>query len=199
MSRIIKIETSVISKNWPFPSSPGLCIITRLSAQPSIWQWFFIRMKKTHFHKKGCTLGLILKVRVFGTRKSLTVYNLATTSNLLHPKIRVSRLCTVELGIPSGQRVLGYAHSDFHQPHSVAYLSQVRTRRHDTGSRAFLHMTQNTKSSLKKKSLSLVLMSVHGIFPARAWQSPNRNTSRTTKTTTTTNIQLAFTSPLLQC
>ena len=23
---------------------------------------------KTHFHKKGCALGLILKVRVFGTR-----------------------------------------------------------------------------------------------------------------------------------
>ena len=107
-------------------------------------------MQKTHFHKKGCTLSLILKVRVFGTRKSPIVYNLATTSNLLHPKIRVSRLCTVELGIPSGQRVLGYAHSDFHQPHSVAHLSQVRTRRHDTGSQAFLHMTQNTKRSLKK-------------------------------------------------
>ena len=24
---------------------------------------------KTHFHKKGCVLSLILKVRVFGTRK----------------------------------------------------------------------------------------------------------------------------------
>ena len=24
---------------------------------------------KTHFHKKGCALGLIFKVRVFGTRK----------------------------------------------------------------------------------------------------------------------------------
>ena len=24
---------------------------------------------KTHFHKKGCALGLILKVRVFGTQK----------------------------------------------------------------------------------------------------------------------------------
>ena len=27
---------------------------------------------KTHFHKKGCALGLILKVRAFGTRKLLT-------------------------------------------------------------------------------------------------------------------------------
>ena len=26
---------------------------------------------KTHFHKKGCALGLILKVKVFGTRKWL--------------------------------------------------------------------------------------------------------------------------------
>ena len=25
---------------------------------------------KTHFHKKGCALDLILTVRVFGTRKS---------------------------------------------------------------------------------------------------------------------------------
>ena len=153
MSRIIKIETSVISKNWPFPSSPGLCIITRLSAQPLMWKWFFIRMKKNPFSQERLYTWPHFESEGFWTRKSLTVYNLATTTNLLHPKIRVSRLCTVELGIPSGQRVLGYAHSDFHQPHSVAYLSQVRTRRHDTGSRAFLHMTQNTKSSLKKKNL----------------------------------------------
>ena len=26
-------------------------------------------VNKTHFHKKGCALGLILNVRVFGTRK----------------------------------------------------------------------------------------------------------------------------------
>ena len=30
---------------------------------------FHSHANKTHFHKKGCTLGLILKVRVFGTRK----------------------------------------------------------------------------------------------------------------------------------
>ena len=30
---------------------------------------FHSRANKTHFHKKGCALGLILKVRVFGTRK----------------------------------------------------------------------------------------------------------------------------------
>ena len=30
---------------------------------------FHSHTNKAHFHKKGCTLGLILKVRVFGTRK----------------------------------------------------------------------------------------------------------------------------------
>ena len=44
-----------------FRVPPVLCIKTRLSAQP--------HANKTHFHKKGCALGLILKVRVFGTRK----------------------------------------------------------------------------------------------------------------------------------
>ena len=29
---------------------------------------------KTHFHKKGCGLGLILNVRVFGTRSGLLKY-----------------------------------------------------------------------------------------------------------------------------
>ena len=30
---------------------------------------FHSRANKTHFHKKGCAPSLILKVRVFGTRK----------------------------------------------------------------------------------------------------------------------------------
>ena len=29
---------------------------------------FHSHVNKTHFHKKGCALGLFLKVRVFGTR-----------------------------------------------------------------------------------------------------------------------------------
>ena len=32
-------------------------------------QIFHSHANKTHFHKKGCALGLILKVRLFGTRK----------------------------------------------------------------------------------------------------------------------------------
>ena len=30
---------------------------------------FSSRVNKTHFHKKDFTLGVVLKVRVFGTRK----------------------------------------------------------------------------------------------------------------------------------
>ena len=30
---------------------------------------FHSHANKTHLHKKGCALGLILKVRVFGTQK----------------------------------------------------------------------------------------------------------------------------------
>ena len=51
------------------PNPPDLCFKTRVGAQPLIWKSFFILMKKTHFHKKGCAPCLILKVRVFGTRK----------------------------------------------------------------------------------------------------------------------------------
>ena len=42
----------------------GLCIKTRLSAQ----MIFHSHANTTHFHNKGCALGLTLKVRVFGTR-----------------------------------------------------------------------------------------------------------------------------------
>ena len=52
-----------------FRVPPGLCIKTRLSAQPLIRKCYSILMQiKTHFHNNGCALGLILKVRVFGTR-----------------------------------------------------------------------------------------------------------------------------------
>ena len=30
---------------------------------------FYYHANKTHFHKKGFALGLVLRVRVFGTRK----------------------------------------------------------------------------------------------------------------------------------
>ena len=56
--------------NRPFPSSPGPLFQNegRCSAfEKEII--FHSHANKTHFHKKGCAHGLILKAGVFGTRK----------------------------------------------------------------------------------------------------------------------------------
>ena len=53
-----------------FPSSPGSLYQNKCSTF-DIEMIFHSHASKTHFHKKGCALGLILKVRVFGTRKWL--------------------------------------------------------------------------------------------------------------------------------
>ena len=60
--------------NRPFPSSPGPLFQT----EGRCWAFdmeiiFNSRANKTHFHKKGCAPSLLLKVRVFGTRKWLIV------------------------------------------------------------------------------------------------------------------------------
>ena len=60
--------------NRPFPSSPGPLFQT----EGRCWAFdmeiiFNSPANKTHFHKKGCAPSLILKVRVFGTRKWLIV------------------------------------------------------------------------------------------------------------------------------
>ena len=56
--------------NKPFPSSLGLCFKTSVGAQPFDTEIIFhSHANKTNFHKKGCEPSLILKVRVFGTRK----------------------------------------------------------------------------------------------------------------------------------
>ena len=53
-----------------FRLPPRLCFKTRVGAQPLIMEIIFhSQANKTHFHKKGCAPGLVLKVRVFGTRK----------------------------------------------------------------------------------------------------------------------------------
>ena len=55
---------------------PGLCVKTRVGAQPLDMEIIFhSHGNKTHFHKKGCAPSLILKVRVFGTRKWPISYN----------------------------------------------------------------------------------------------------------------------------
>ena len=60
-----------IADNRRFPHSPGLCIKTN-EVQCIAFDMemiFHSHANKTHFYKKGCALGLILKVRVFGTHK----------------------------------------------------------------------------------------------------------------------------------
>ena len=56
--------------NRPFPSSPGPLYQNEVKSPAFDMEMIFhSHANKTHFHKKGCALGLILKVRVFGIRK----------------------------------------------------------------------------------------------------------------------------------
>ena len=64
------LSFQILYQNRPFPSFPG-----PLFQNEGRWSAvdmeiiFHSHANKTHFHKKGCAPGLILKVRVFGTRK----------------------------------------------------------------------------------------------------------------------------------
>ena len=56
--------------NRPFQSSPGpLFQNERRCSAFDMEVIFHSHASKTRFHKKGCAPSLILKVRVFGTRK----------------------------------------------------------------------------------------------------------------------------------
>ena len=56
--------------NRPFPSSPGPRYQNEVKCSAFDMEMIlYSHANKTHFHKKDCALGLILKVRVFGTRK----------------------------------------------------------------------------------------------------------------------------------
>ena len=56
--------------NRPFPGSPGPLFQNEGRCSAFDMEIIFhSHANKTHFHKKGCALGLILKVRVFGTQK----------------------------------------------------------------------------------------------------------------------------------
>ena len=74
--KIVVVDVNPSPKDDPadqkirhFRVPPGLCIKTRLSAQPLIWKLFFISCKIIFTTKFCARVGLILKVRVFGTRK----------------------------------------------------------------------------------------------------------------------------------
>ena len=56
--------------NWPFPTSPGPLFQNEGKCSAFDMEIIFhSHVNKTHFHKKGYASSLILKVRVFGTRK----------------------------------------------------------------------------------------------------------------------------------
>ena len=56
--------------NRPFPSSIGPLFENEGRCSAFDMEIIFhSHTNKTHFHKKGCAPSLILKVRVFGTRK----------------------------------------------------------------------------------------------------------------------------------
>ena len=66
----------VYSINRPFSSSPGPLYQNEVKwcSAFDMEIIFHSHANKTQFHKKGCALGLILKVRVFGTRKWPIIY-----------------------------------------------------------------------------------------------------------------------------
>ena len=60
----------VQTSNMSFPSSPGPLYQNEVKCSAFDMEMIFhSHANKTHFHKKGCALSLILKVRVFGARK----------------------------------------------------------------------------------------------------------------------------------
>ena len=81
------VQLGLGPRNGPFPSSPGPLYQNEVKCMETI---FHSHAKKSHFHKKGCGLGLILKVRVFGTRKWSIE---PTTSCSSAPFKRVEVLC----------------------------------------------------------------------------------------------------------
>ena len=73
-----------------FRVPPGLCFKTRVGAQPFIWKSFHSYASKTHFHKKGCAPSLILKVRVFGTRKWAITWTFKNWAPITLPTVKTT-------------------------------------------------------------------------------------------------------------
>ena len=67
--QIEKQELQLSGDNKPFPSSRGPLYQNEVKFSAFDMEMIFqCHANKTHFHKKGCALDLILKLRVFGTR-----------------------------------------------------------------------------------------------------------------------------------
>ena len=68
---LVRFNPSIVTVvNRPFPSSLGSLYQNEVKCSAFDMEIIFhSHANKTHFHKKGCAPSLILKVRVFGTRK----------------------------------------------------------------------------------------------------------------------------------
>ena len=63
-------ESQAAKLHRPFPSSPGPLYQNEVKCSALDMEMIcHSHANKTHFHKKGCAFGLILKERVFGSRK----------------------------------------------------------------------------------------------------------------------------------
>ena len=74
------VETSLDPhlQSRPFPSSPGPLYQNEVKCSAFDMQTILhCHANKTHFHKKGCALSLVLKVRDSGTRKWPIVHQTA--------------------------------------------------------------------------------------------------------------------------
>ena len=76
---------------WAVPSSPEPQYQNEIKCLAFDMEMIFhCRGNKSHFHRKGCALGLILKVRVSGTRKWPIK---KTTSGILFHKSHKKKPC----------------------------------------------------------------------------------------------------------
>ena len=63
-------QVSLVWTSRPFPSSPEPLYENEVKCSAFDMEMIFhSHVNYTHFHKKGCAISLVLKVRVYGTRK----------------------------------------------------------------------------------------------------------------------------------
>ena len=88
---LVRFNPSIITVvNRPFPSSLGSLYQNEVKCSAFDMEIIFhSHANKTHFHKKGCAPSLILKVRVFGTRKWPIVSQIVGCQSFSHSYIRM--------------------------------------------------------------------------------------------------------------
>ena len=104
---------SFLACSRPFPSCPGPLYQNEVRCSAfDMGMIFHSHANKTHFHKKGCALGLILKVRVFETRKwpklSMRCMSLGCS---LEPRPNSRALATASTVVTIGLSRNGCSHS----------------------------------------------------------------------------------------